>query len=434
MEVTGRFKWLHSTTDYSKGNTFCQALSACVLLVALPLYLPHLADGMTVCNTAHMAERTYYPARQTPSRAALSELAVPVGEAAIQRTLTLANDALLGCFPEHLRTATLSDRFITLARIHPVPQQELATRQHTDKPADRIASFTLLLAAGAPRQNAEELIYSVRPGSTAYANLFLDQPELFFDEQFYQLFFSVERGEREYAMCILGKAVIDSNLAAAPTIRTLPQDPWQEVLRGVVEQRLLLSFRRLLEEAGTYDGNCFTTLAANIRSLLGRYEISTPPRPCEEETLRLINNMLNAFFGDDQVVEAVEWEPQPQSRLVAHGAKVLFLLPGQVLPVFEFGTGMTFDHETRLVFARQAVLAFYAKLQQHHSAVVAQQERQVFSLLTPMPQAYLEMGVTRPSILERYLCSDIPDWYLENMPQPGQGSPANGSTTLSYPA
>jgi hypothetical protein len=381
-----------------------------------------------------MAERTYYPVHPPTSRAELSALAVPAGETAIQRTLNLANEALLGCFPKHLRTSALSVRFITPARLHAVPQQELVTRQHADKPADRIASFTLLLTAGAPRENAEERLYSVRPSTTAYTNLFLDQPELFFDEQLYQLFFSEEHGEREQAMCLLGTAVIDSNLAAAPAIRTLPQDPWQRVLHEVVEQRLLVSLRQLLEATGTYDDDRFATLAANLRSLLHRYEISTPPRPSEAESLRLINTMLNAFFGDDQAVEAVEWEPQPQSRLVAHGAKVLFLLPGQVLPVFEFGAGVTFDQETRMVFARQAVLSFYAKLQQQHrSAVVAQQERQVSGLLTPMPQAYLEMGVTRSSILEHYLRSDIPEWYLETVHQSWHCSTGRKSAAVSYP-
>ena len=127
-------------------------------------------------------------------------------------------------------------------------------------------------------------------------------------------------------------------------------------------------------------------------------------------------------------------QQQIQSRLVAHGAKVIFLLPGHVLPIFEYGTGMTFDQETRIVFARQAVLAFYAKLQQQRrSAVVAQHERQLLSMLTPMPQAYLEMGVERRSILEHYLRSDIPDWYLEKMQHSWRCPTADGSAVMAYP-
>ena len=363
-----------------------------------------------------MTDRTNYPAWRRFSLEDLSTIAVPVGERAVERTLALANDALLRCFPQRLRTPALAERFITRERLHPVPQAELAAQERAAKPSDCMAIFALILETGLPHGNAEELIYSVREQTGVYANIFRDKPELYIDEQAYQGFFSSDRTEREHAVCMLGRAVIDVNLAAAPSVRLLPSTPWQAVVEQAVESCLLPSFRHLLEETQTYDVDRFATLTSKIAAFFTADETNAPARPFDTDVLRLINSMMNTFFGDDEPVEAVPWEPQAQSRLIAHGAKVLFQRAHQVLPVFEFGTGITLDRETRTVFAREAVLAFYAKLQQQSRLrVVAHHERTLLGMMTPMPAAYLEMGVRRADVLEHYLRSDIPDWYRERM-------------------
>lgn len=146
-----------------------------------------------------MAKSTSYPAPSsyTPP---LFSLAVPTGEAAIKWTLALANSALLGCLPERLQTQGLVDRFITPSRIVPVPQRELSAREHADKPSNGIRTFGLLLAAGLPSEQVNELAYSIGPSTRVYANSFLDQPTLFVDEQLYQMFFVPDHGKAGFAL------------------------------------------------------------------------------------------------------------------------------------------------------------------------------------------------------------------------------------------
>jgi len=383
-----------------------------------------------------MAKSPSHPAPAPP----LFSFAVPSGAAAIEWALTLANAALLGCLPERFRTQRVVDRFITASRIVPVPQHELAAREHTDKPANAIQTFGLLLASGLTPERINELVYAIGPASRAYANTFLDRPTLFLDEQPYQTLFSPDPGEREHALCLLGTMVIASNLATAPQPRVLPQQPWQAVIHRSLEQQFLPSVRRFFDEAATYDEHRFAAFASQVTDLFHNDQVpqlvTAAASPSEEHVVReRINTMMNALFDDDQPVDAVDWEPLEHSRFVAHGTKVLFLLPGQVLPVFEFGTGVTLDRATRDVFARQAVLAFYDKLQQHAQLpVVAHHQRDLLNLATPLPSAYGEIGAGRSSILEHYLQSDLPLWYLDKLQRPWQRQADRGGATPLYPA
>jgi len=182
--------------------------------------------------------------------------------------VTLANLALFTCLPERFRTRATTDRFITPARIVPVPQHELAAREQTDKPTTSIRAFSLLRAAGLSLEDANQLTYGVDADTTAYANIFLDQPTLFVDEQLYRLFFAADPNERQQAACLLGHAVMVVNLAAAPRLHILPQQPWQAIMHQSLEDTFLSTIRRRLQETQTYDERRFATVTAQLTALL----------------------------------------------------------------------------------------------------------------------------------------------------------------------
>jgi hypothetical protein len=336
--------------------------------------------------------------------------------------VTLANQALLACLPERFRTPAITDRFLTPARLVPVPQPELAAREQADKPAAAIQSFALLLAAGLPLKRAHDLAYSVQPDTLAYANVFLDQPTLLLDEQLYRLCFASDATDRQQALCLLGHAVIVTNLAAAPRPRLLPQQPWQAVMHASLNQYFLPAVRHELQEAGTYDACRFATLTSQLLTFLpAQEELQSTDHVLRER----INVVVNRLLGDDQPADAVDWEPEAAVRFVAHGAKVLFLLPGQVLPVFEFGTGVALDGTTHAVVVRQAMLDYYARLQQRSQLpVVAQHQRELLQQVPSRP---------RSGTLEHYLQSDLPEWYLAEQQRPWRRTSDAAAGFVRYP-
>lgn len=221
---------------------------------------------------------------------------IPKGEDLLNLVVNKAHEAILEAYPSIQEFPYVKDRVITPERVVLEPFEKLKERQRSEKPAEKILTYTSMLATGVDKGLLDQLVYyDVSEKSPFYCNPFTETlPVIYLSEDHYRGKLSSEdSAERRSVLFSLADELIMTNFKYLPVLKRLQRSP------------------KLRELAKIDADNFFDALGKEL--------------PEQKDKLDYPRSLIVEIMGEKKM-----------TRFLAYGGMILVTIPDQTPTTAEF--------------------------------------------------------------------------------------------------